>query len=237
MPRIIWNLSKREQLEHVARAQWLHSIGVDINVPRLPSCDPAVDFEIGYDYSLISNWYSDIVLVTGARITRQCSGTLQVDEAAVSLPWDGPPFDLLDMPTGNAKEYQIPPGLTLPRDQVLNDQLAPGVRLQRGKTLSGLLVLVGWDAQLPAQYCHGSMIRIEISLSDCSGAELRAKGAVRIDRKLEGNLRAALPRKKMAEGAGLFAGKPPVSIIEELARSSNSVDVQHPNKKDLVASR
>ena len=212
MPRTKWTLTQHELIEHAARSAQLRAMGIDIEVPPPPSSVPAVDFEIGDNYDYICNFFSNMILIIGARFTAQASGVLQADQVAVSLPTQDRVWDFLDMPRGK----EPLPHLALYRDQVLNDRLVSGVRLRRDESLSGVLVLVGWDAHLPAEYVHGTHLMVEIALSDLSGAELRAKSTVYVNRKFEAELGTARTQKKMAEGTGLCAGTLSLPINEEV---------------------
>jgi hypothetical protein len=187
MPRTRWQLNPREQVEHRARAEQLRDLGIDLEVPKMLPPVPDVDFEIGYApdfHNVIFNYSpSRIMLVTGVRIVGRHSVYLD-ENIRVSLPWDGPEFELW-YTNGYKHLYRIVPGLTLELGKLINQQLEEGIRLQRGKVLSGLLLAVAYEAQLPKEFSHGTPIRLRVGLIDSLGDELAAEGTVHVDRRLE----------------------------------------------------
>lgn len=189
MPRTRWELTARAQLEHIARVEQLHDMGVDVKMPKLQCSDPDVDFEIGHGPNFCNIVFnsspSRIVLVTGARIVPRRSGIYLDDNIRVRLPWEGTEFELWYTDGVRPRPYRVVPGLTLDWENVLNHQLEEGIRLQRGKVLTGTLLLVAYEAQLPKEYRQGELINVRVALIDSLGTELAAEGTVHVDRRRE----------------------------------------------------
>ena len=197
MSRTRWVLSAREQIEHLARAEQLRAMGLDIAVPIRPSLVPVADFEIEYApefHNVILNIPGRIVLATGARIVARRPILLE-GNVDVRLPWNGPEFELL-YPDAN-RPYRLVSELTFDREDVLNQRLQEGIRLQRGDVLEGMLLLVAYQAQLPEEYCHGTPIGVRIALWDSLGAEIAAQGTVRVNRRMEAAPRLTPPKERL----------------------------------------
>lgn len=210
MPKTRWELTAREQVEHLARAEQLRAMGVDVEIPKLQSPVPDVDFEIGYApdfHNIIFNSSpSRVVLVTGARIVPRRSGVYIDENIRVSLPWKGPEFDLWYTDGCKPHPYRVVPGLTLDPEDVLNHRLEEGMRLQRGKALTGLLLAVAYEAQLPKEYRHGTRISLRVALIDSLGNELAAEGTVHVVRHMEVKKRANHRKGNLFENRPILSG-------------------------------
>ena len=189
MPRTRWELPPHAQLEHMARLRQLAAMGVDVEMPEDSASTPEVEFEIGYApsfHNIIFNASpSRIVLLTGARIVSRCSGIYFDENIEVTLPWNGPQFQLWYSDGVHEFPYRIVPGLRLDWNQVLNHQLEQGIRMQKRKVLTGMLLFVAYEAQLPVEYRHGTPIGIRVALIDSLGVEFPADGTVLVNRRLE----------------------------------------------------
>ena len=211
MPRRRWKLSAREELEYAARAQELHEMGIPIEVPAPPQAP--VDLQVACAGNFIFNSSPlHMTLVTEVRLLATRSGIYLTDEVSVTLPWSGPVFELGYDSGRNSKPYRIAANLSYDRAQVLNERLVLGMRLQKGKFVSGLLVLLG-HGQLPAEYGDGALMNFEVTLFDSLGAEFNAQAVVRVDRKL-GQKRETCT-KEMTKGSSLWEPLPPKPAVEK----------------------
>ncbi len=95
-------------------------------------------------------------------------------------------------------------GLTLDLGELINAQLEEGIKLKRGKVLSGLLLAVAYEAQLPKELRHGAPICLRVGLIDSLGNEHAAEGRVHVDRRLE-ITQQPRPSKGDLFGAGLIS--------------------------------
>ncbi len=183
MPRRHWKLSAREAIEYTARAHELREMGVPIEVPDPPQA--AVDLQVACAGNFIFNSSPlHMTLVIEVRMLARRSDIYMCDELSVTLPWSGPVFEIGYDLGRSAEPYRISANLAYDREQVLNERLSLGMRLQKGKIVSGLLVLLG-QGQLPTGYRNGKPINVEISLFDSLGAEFKAQAVILVNRNLE----------------------------------------------------
>ena len=234
MPRTRWELTPHEQVEHISGLKELRALGIDVDVPKVHSAAPDLDFEIGYGppfYNVIFNSpHSGIVLLTGARIVARRSGICLDDNIEVSLPRGGANFQLWYTDGVREKPYRVAPELTLDWEEVLNHRLEQGIRLKQGRILEGLLLLIAFEAKLPKEYQHGERIELQIALIDSLNTEFVAEGTVLVDRRKEATQRPK-PRRAnpISEDSGLSAVPQQASIP--------SLSDQSPNRGKRTSSR
>ena len=220
MPRRRWKLSAREELEYAARAQELQEMGVPMEVPSPPQS--ALELQVACGGNFIFNSSPlHMTLVTEVRMIAMRSGIYLSDEVSVTLPWSGTPFELGYDSGRSAEPYRIADNLSYDRPQVLNERLILGMRLQKGKFVSGVLVLLG-QGQLPAEYGHGALMSTEVTLFDSLGAEFSAQAAVRVNRNLE--RKRETPTEAMTKSSNLWEPLPPKPAINVSVRSQSSED-------------
>ena len=135
-------------------------------------------------------------LLTGARIVARRSGIYLTEDIDVRLPCDGPPFTLCDIPEEDDRpNCRLGPGLYFQREQLLNQHLGAGIRLQKGQILWGFLLMVADRTQLPREYLDNDPIAIRVWLFDSLGTEDVADGVVGIDRRIEERSEAGMNRR------------------------------------------
>ena len=210
MPRRHWKLSAREELEYAARAHELREMGVPIEVPDPPQA--AVDLQVACGGNFIFNSSPlNMILVIEVSMLARRSDICMCDELSVILPWSGPVFEIGYDLGRSAEPYRISANLAYDRDQVLNERLFMGMRLQKGKIVSGLLVLLG-QGQLPAAYRNGKPINVEISLFDSLGGEFKAQAVTLVNRNLE--LSREKCEKQRTKASSLCEPLPPKSAVK-----------------------
>jgi hypothetical protein len=222
MPRTKWKLTKHEQFEHASSVAWLRTTGIDIRVPKLASVEPLVDLQIEYAHNFIFNSSPDhMTLVIDVRLLPRRDGIYLEDNLRVSLPWEGPLFELWYRAGRESDPYRIPPCLSYRREDVLNEQLAEGIRLTKGKVVKGTLLLIAWDEQLPEQYRHGEIIDVGLSLFDTLGREFTRKTKIQVDRAInrpQPKKQNQTPAVSKAARSGLYGGEAPFDVMEDLRR-------------------
>ena len=95
------------------------------------------------------------------------------------------------------------------------------MRLQKGKFVSGVLVLLG-QGQLPVEYGDGALLNVEVSLFDSLGAEFNAQPVVRVDRKLERKRETS--KDETTKTSNLWEPLPSKPAINVSVRSQSSED-------------
>ena len=219
MPRTKWTLTNNELIVHAARAAQLRAMGVEISVPPLPSPPPTVEVEIGFDYNIIFNSSPlDVTLATSVRILPRRSGIYLADQVDVTVPFDTSTFELC-YPTGRDNKYWVLRNRSFDYAEVLNHRLESGIRLVKGKAVSGLLLLYA-QGQLPAEYRHGARINVNLTFFDSLGTEYDAQTAVRVHRQAESSCRSKVQTAHAEKKSNLYEEAPRPSIVQNVQSSS-----------------
>jgi len=217
MPRTKWNLTKYEQTEYASRAAWLRDMGIRIRVPKLAPVEPLVDLKVEFAHNFIFNSSPDhMTLVVDIRLLPRRDGIYLEDNLCITLPWEGPVFELWYRKGRASEPYRITPDRTYRREEVLNEQLAAGIRLTTGKVVKGTLLLIAWDEQVPDQYRHGQIIDVGLSLFDTLGREFTTETKIQVDRAPHPKKRNQTPAASKAARSGLYEGEAPFDIVEEM---------------------
>jgi hypothetical protein len=199
MPRTRWTLTRTEQNEYAARAEWLAAAGVVIEIPEPPLSQPSALRISQYGpefHNIVVNLHPGrIAVIVGVRLIAARTG-ITVYDCECTLPWKGPELFLWN--AAERSTYRLTKGLEFSRDEVLNHRVEEGMPLRRGLPVEGILVATGF-APLPEQYGHGMPVNVAISLIDQFDNAFPLEVVLRVNRRI-GAQKVARP----SEHRGLF---------------------------------
>jgi hypothetical protein len=194
--RIRWKLTTEEEGRYVVRSRQLAALGIDIKVPEPALVPGIIDIEVGWGpefYNVIFEYKNQLVIAAGIHMVGRRSDIYLGEGMTLTLPWAVPEFELLELGDGEERHFRIG-GFELDTHELLNSRLQAGLRLQRGKPVTGILLARALKAILPSEYRHGAAVPVEIAFRDSLKRFSSGQGLISINRRI--GVQTSLPMRR-----------------------------------------
>jgi hypothetical protein len=226
------SLTRREMLEHLARAERMLATGINIRI-REEWQDNARALGKTFDIAVgggLATFVFDLTAggagyVISLRLVGQELGTLL--DCRLTTSWDE---HIVLASFNDERDSMCRLGLLqYPRSQVLNLRFQNSLRFQRGQMIEGVILATGVNA-IPEAYRHGQIVPIELVLLDQNENQIGETADLFVDR-LSKPKRKFVPRKSgLYDREGISPTREPVTRQDSSVPQAPGLDGQPRNR-------